>query len=442
MRILIQVLIVINLYSCNSNHHLTEKGFSSVDASLGDCTTGAATNPVITLGSGTPGDPYIICNVFNLQAMNNDLTAHYELGRNIDASDTSTWTTGTSGTGFIPIGGCGSDYANCGVGRQFFSGSFNGLTFTINNLFINRTRGAVGLFGATSAAAVLTNIKLLNSDITGSADTGGIVARLYSALTQSYSKNSSVTGGIATGGITGVSFGDITEVSISGTVTGTATVGGLAGVANGNLTLINSSAEVSGTSEVGGLVGYADYNFLPGTGPVYGIVANQVSATGNVNSTGGGPTGGAFGRIGTSIVYDSFTTGDVVGGAGTGGFVGEAAGNTVIRRSFATGDVDGGTASFVGAFIGRTIGNTGIEDCFGTGEVEDPTSSPDVGGFLGRNDSSGVLANVYPIPPDDSTPVISDFYDPAHPVYNLGSTWDFTAIWNPPILGSSLPSLR
>lgn len=42
-------------------------------------------------GSGTASDPYIITNSQELQAMNYDLSAHYKLGNNIDASNTSDW---------------------------------------------------------------------------------------------------------------------------------------------------------------------------------------------------------------------------------------------------------------------------------------------------------------------------------------------------------------
>lgn len=56
-------------------------------------------------GSGTIGDPYIIYDVDDLQAMKNDLTAYYELNSDINAIDTELW---NGGKGFEPIG--------CGIG--------------------------------------------------------------------------------------------------------------------------------------------------------------------------------------------------------------------------------------------------------------------------------------------------------------------------------------
>ena len=52
-------------------------------------------------GDGSPGDPYQISNVTELQAIKDDLSAHYILVNNIDASDTVTW---NDCAGFEPIG--------------------------------------------------------------------------------------------------------------------------------------------------------------------------------------------------------------------------------------------------------------------------------------------------------------------------------------------------
>lgn len=51
-------------------------------------------------GSGTLGDPYIIADLTDLAAVNDDLTAYYELGTDIDCSATSSW---WNGEGWFPI---------------------------------------------------------------------------------------------------------------------------------------------------------------------------------------------------------------------------------------------------------------------------------------------------------------------------------------------------
>ena len=71
--------------------------------------------------------PIIITNVSELQAMQNDLAGWYELGNDIDASETQTWP-----GGFDPIGDNPLD------GGTVFTGSFYGQGYTISNLYIYR----------------------------------------------------------------------------------------------------------------------------------------------------------------------------------------------------------------------------------------------------------------------------------------------------------------
>ena len=97
-------------------------------------------------GSGTAGDPYIITMVGQLQEMENNLTAHYALGNDIDASGTVGW---NSGAGFLPIG----DSTN------MFTGSLDGRGHKITNLFINRGgTDYVGLFGYVGSGGVVENV--------------------------------------------------------------------------------------------------------------------------------------------------------------------------------------------------------------------------------------------------------------------------------------------
>jgi len=53
-------------------------------------------------GTGTPEDPYIITDIYELQAMQLDPEAYFELGNDIDASDAVDW---NGGEGFAPIRG-------------------------------------------------------------------------------------------------------------------------------------------------------------------------------------------------------------------------------------------------------------------------------------------------------------------------------------------------
>ncbi|MBA7695477.1 hypothetical protein ES703_104105 [subsurface metagenome] len=146
-------------------------------------------------GSGTQANPYKIYDVNDLQAMNDDITAYYELGGDIDASATSDW---NDGAGFLPI----ID------GYTEFTGHFDGKGFAIDQLFINRpTTDKVGLFGDTRPAGI-KNVELTSCDITGKDYVGALVGELYG-----------YTEGIVT----------IEGCSSSGSVSGESSIGGLFG---------------------------------------------------------------------------------------------------------------------------------------------------------------------------------------------------------------------
>ena len=90
------------------------------------------------------------------------LSSRFGLANNIDASGTCNW---NSGAGFTPIGNSSTP----------FTGTFNGNNYTISDLFINLpTTNDVGLFGYTWGA-IIENVGLLNANITGQNNVGGLV---------------------------------------------------------------------------------------------------------------------------------------------------------------------------------------------------------------------------------------------------------------------------
>ncbi|WP_277985517.1 ZmpA/ZmpB/ZmpC family metallo-endopeptidase-related protein, partial [Methanolobus psychrotolerans] len=103
------------------------------------------------IGDGTESNPYRIYDVFDLQSMNNDLSAHYVLMTDIDANETHLW---NNENGFLPIGNSSG----------YFTGEFDGQNYTISNLYINRSsENYIGLFGYINGAKI-TNLKLYNFD--------------------------------------------------------------------------------------------------------------------------------------------------------------------------------------------------------------------------------------------------------------------------------------
>ena len=128
-------------------------------------------------GKGSEVDPYVLCDIYQLQGMNDNLNAHYVLGQNINAGVTNPSTTDTKGIfgalGFIPIGGVS---LGSGIYGNPFRGSLDGKGFTIEGLVIRSSSRYVGPFGLIQGRVVLKNIILNDVDIQSSGEyTGGLV---------------------------------------------------------------------------------------------------------------------------------------------------------------------------------------------------------------------------------------------------------------------------
>ena len=83
-------------------------------------------------GDGASEDtPYLICTYAQLGIMGDDLSAHYALGGNIDASASCGGDCGSpSGSGWTPVGDAGNN----------FSGTLDGNGYVISNLFCKYLR--------------------------------------------------------------------------------------------------------------------------------------------------------------------------------------------------------------------------------------------------------------------------------------------------------------
>jgi subtilisin-like proprotein convertase family protein len=199
-------------------------------------------------GSGTEQDPYIITNVYQLQEMNNDLDAWYELGNDIDVSETKNW---NGGAGFTPIGNQ----------PNYFTGHFDGKRHKITGLYISRSSSdSIGLFGVTGSGSVIKNVGLVNVDVNAGngCGVGGLVGANYGngTITNCYSTGS-VSGGGDVGGLVGYNcYGPITNCYSTGKVTGSLVVGGLVGRVEYAGGVVNSfwDIQTSGwTTSAGGL---------------------------------------------------------------------------------------------------------------------------------------------------------------------------------------------
>jgi filamentous hemagglutinin family protein len=248
---------------------------------------------------GTPLYPFLVQNINQLQFMEYDLSAAYQLNSNIDATATSGW---NAGAGFTPVGSSAKP----------FTGILNGNGYTISNLFIELPlTDSVGLFSYTMGAAI-ENLGLFDAIVIGNSDVGSLAGESVSSnITDSYDV-----------GIVDGQFSD---------------VGGLVGDNNSsNISNSFASSSVSGTSDVGGLVGS---NFGSSS------ISNSY-ATGNINASGIG-IGGLVGLNSlTSSIIDSFATGSVSGNNNLGGLVGQNGSGSIINSYYTDSDHQNGIGIF------------------------------------------------------------------------------------------------
>ena len=278
---------------------------------------GSAVSQTYSGGSGTAEDPWQIATVEDLQAVNDNLDDYFIQTADIDASDSENW---NDGEGFAPIGGV-------------FDGVFDGNGYTITGLYINRPEtNPVGMFRRVNG--VLTNIQILNADITGESQVG-------------------------------ILAGDTDN--------------------GARIEYCHTSGHVTGTwQETGGLIGYVRNN---------DDVVFRSSSSATVVAEAARPhTGGLIGRN-RGEIEESFANGQVIASEGehVGGLVGTHESGALIKNSYATASVHSGHR-LAGGLVGRAIASE-IEYSFSSGEVTGTTNF--TGGFVGNLDNDATAIGSY-----------------------------------------------
>ena len=270
----------------------------------------------------TTGCPNAACNGYELmndvefdtdgdgQSWTQDSSGNYSLDSGDSAAPYFVIDSSGSG-GWQPVG----DSANA------FNAIFDGNGYVIRNLAIRSELTNIGLFGVTTANAIIRNVGLVNnlSDYTGSSNgvnnVGGLVG---------FQNGGSITGSYATG---------------------------------------NADGGDRNSDRVGGLVGEQ------GSGG--SITASY--ATGNADGDGGQDrVGGLVGWQQSGNIVASYATGNADGGDGSddlvGGLVGDQGSGGSITASYATGNADGGDGGFdtVGGLVGLQFGSISASYSFGS----------------------------------------------------------------------------
>ncbi len=324
-------------------------------------------------GTGTAEDPYQIANGAQLaylaSCVNNGETyeaKNFVLTANIDLN----------GRPWTPIANSFSDIFSGGQNCRIFIGNFDGNGYTISNVSIGSATTPLesdvfGLFGATGGK--ISNLNLDTVSIHGLAKTASVGVVGFA------------------GGLVGSSSGSIENCHVTGLAMDMSApsngyaaaywVGGLVGALDG-AQLINecsvsgSITEKAGRGSIGGLIGEL--------GKTAKITYSRSDVAVNVAAVpnGGADVGGFIGKgngetDAETVIQNCCATGNVTGGAYTGGFAGSLWGLN-IKNCYASGNVSQAAcamASFVGtdAVAGYAYGS--ITNCFTTGSVTGPSSS-------------------------------------------------------------------
>ena len=311
-------------------------------------------------GSGTNGDPYVIEDVWDLQNMSKDLTAHYVLGNDIDASDTVNW---NSGAGFDPIGTYKWNDPSLS-----FNGGLDGRNFTIFGLYIDRPhKHYVGLFGNIGKGAYVRDLSIVDCEINGNAyDIGGLSGSNEGSVTNIIAYVDLKGSGVFVGGLIGSNYGTLSSSFVTGTVEGISSIGGFVGYNyNAVITDCHAAVEVTGTEYVGGLIGNNQYGNVSGSISEGHVVGSRNHIGGSVGFNNGRILNG---RASVTVVGD---------GNGIGGFVGSNKG--IISNCQATGNVTG--KDLIGGLVGYSFGD--LFNCTASGDVLGQTG---LGGLIGQNE--------------------------------------------------------
>lgn len=403
-----------------------------VTIEVGLCSSGSVT---------APADPCVLDNVHQLQAMNEHLAGHFELGDNIDASETKDW---NHGSGFTPIGNDSID----------FTGSLDGRGHAIRDLHINMPEADyVGLFSSIGASGAISDLVLTDADVTGRQRVGTLAGSNAGSIERSSADedaagNGRVTGTGRVGGLVGGNLGTIAHSHSWVIVTANGPASG--GLAGSNGSSSNSSAAIRHSSASSPLVsnlnesGSADNGGLVGVN--YGIISNSHSASTVVSARpqSGGLVGNHHkdGLIERSYATSAAT---VTGSHRVGGLVGQNWGR--IEQSYSMAAQAEATENRAGGLVGFNRDSGSI---FETYSLTKPVAESVYGGLIGENETGGAVErSLWDM---ESSGRMSSAGGPG--VSGIASTsqmweettftsrgWDFTAVWQIDE-GNDTPDLR
>ena len=432
-------------------------------------------------GSGTQGDPYIISDVDDLQAIENNLGSYYELGSDIDASATSGWNAvyqeyTSAGSSFSAIRG------DLWIAQTFSPP----VSHVITSVEIKaRRQGFPGTI-TVSIKATDGNGQPTEADLaSGTTDGDTFISDVGDPPGEwreiSLGGGTSLTGGqkyaIVIRALTGDESNNLQwrldsssptytggnrEVSLNASTTWTTfsnhdllfKVHGTGGAA-GFDPIILFTGQLDGkeytisdlfinrpSETYVGLIGYTNASIVLKNISMTGVnITGQTdvgallgfdngggtpdidncNSAGSVSASSGGQVGGLIGRIDKGAIDDCWSSCTVVSttGAQAGGLIGYCI-STALTNCYATGSITGvgATAASIGGLLGD-LWDAVITKCYARGDAVGQTW---VGGFVGRIRQNPDISNCYAR--GDATADPADWYAGGFTSYNNSGTID------------------
>lgn len=369
---------------------------------------GRTNDNTLTLVTGSTSPTYYTLISTKEELQNIALNGNYMLANDIvlePPSDTDT------GFNFTPIGGTSqSDYS------ARFNGKFDGLNYSIENLYINvkgvpntgngNPHVGIGLFNSIGASGVVENLVLKSGKVTADSQTpydgtgrgehGSFAGQNHGTL-RNVVNEGVIINGIDThhsGGIVGRNTGTVDRTINWATVTSNHSED-TAGIVGQN------SSEGSRQGQIKNSVNRGDITVTKGNvggivggdgGATTDNVTNYGTITGN-NHYDGMMVGGIAGNVGN--LSNAYNKGKVVGvnAQYVGGIAGLVGGKQT--NIYNNGDIESTGAMHVGGIAGWSNWTIDLTKAYNTGQmtINSPQTESNVGGILGYN--SGKIDQVY-----------------------------------------------
>ncbi|MER2111158.1 MAG: GLUG motif-containing protein [Solibacillus isronensis] len=308
-------------------------------------------------GDGTELNPHLVEDAQDLDAVRNDMSAHYKQTKDIDLTLIESWPT---------IGGT----------TTAFTGVFDGNNKKIKNFSMNNQNGNGGLFCYLDNGGKLLNITLTNVNVVTYDRNGSLVAYITN---NSEVRNCHMAG------------------SVTHTRTGVYRIGGLIGYANKGSIVADCTAKgiVTAESQFGGLIGYIESGAQLIRCAAYSEVICESGYGGNTGIL----VGGVYSE--ESVVDSCYAEGTVQSQSSTGGLAGYNGGT--IRNSMVKGVVDINNwngSDYADDFGGIAGYNSGtVENCLSLCSFKREGKSSTIGALVGDNnvgkDYEGTIISSY-----------------------------------------------